>query len=190
MKKILLLLAGATLIISCNSSQKSSSSDSTKTDTGKAKTADAAKEDKPAATNSWVYKTDTDKMTSKVNHHAILIATNKLDFEAPYDGGSTASIVIRQKGKGSDVLLVVDKGQFNCEITDGCKVNIRFDNNQPISFQASEPSDGSSTILFISPEKKFIANVKKAKKMIVQAEFYQSGLRTMEFNVDGLKWDY
>jgi hypothetical protein len=129
-------------------------------------------------------------MTSKERYFAIVESTNKLDFDAPYDGGSTATVTLRNQDKTNDILLQIDKGQFMCDITDGCTINVRFDNNTALKFTGSESSDGSSTLLFISPEKKFISNVKKAKKIIVEAEFYESGLKTMEFNVDGLKWEH
>jgi len=44
--------------------------------------------------------------------------------------------------------------------------------------------------LFIHPEPKFIAHAKIAKKMIVEAEFYQEGMQDMEFNTAGLKWEH
>jgi len=192
MKKLLILL-GAASIVSCNSNQKSGTGDTTKSDTTKTTTTTTATTKSTAAVDSskiWTYLADTDKMTSKLTYQAIVNSSNKLNFDAPYDGGSTAATIIRNKGGKNEVMVSIDKGQFICDVSDGCAINIRFDNNPATKFIASEPSDGSSTLLFIEAPKKFIDNVKKAKKMIVQAEFYQSGLREMEFNVDGLKWDH
>lgn len=187
MRKILLLLASAAIVASCSSNEKSSSSNSAKSDSGvEAKAGD----EKPEVKKNWTFETDTDKMTSKKVYFASVDATNKLEFDSPYDGGSTASLILRNKDKADQIMLKVDKGQFICGITDGCAINVRFDNQVAVKFKASAPSDGSSTVLFIEPEKKFIKKLKAAKKMIVQAEFYESGLKTMEFDVDGFKWDY
>lgn len=144
----------------------------------------------PPDTKSWVYTTDTDKMTSKLRYFAAIEATNKLNFDSPYEGGSTGEITLRNQNKENDVILSIDKGQFVCDLTDGCPINVRFDNDPAIKFTGSEPTDGSSTVLFIQEASKFISHAKKAKKMIVQAEFYESGSQDMEFNIDGLKWDH
>lgn len=192
MKKILFLL-GAVFIVSCNSNQKAGTSDSAKSDSSKKTTAATVTDKKTASddpSTMWDYASDTDKMTSKLTYQATINSTNKLQFESPYDGGSTASILIRNKDGKNDVMLIIDKGQFVSSVSDDAKVNVRFDSDLAIAFTGSEPSDGSSTVLFIDPAKKFITHIKNAKKMIVQAEFYESGLREMEFNVAGLKWDH
>jgi hypothetical protein len=189
MKKILLLLA-ATAMVSCNSNQKTSAgTDSSKTDTSKTTTATTEKK-VDADPSAWGYEIDTDKMTSKLSYFAAINATNKLQFGAPYEGGSTATVTIRNKAKKNEIILTIDKGQFICDVSDGCAIKVRFDSDPAISFEGSEPSDYSSTTLFIHPEPKFIAHAKTAKKMIVEAEFYQEGMQDMEFNVSGLKWEH
>lgn len=192
MKKILFLL-GTVAIVSCNSNQKpANSTDTAKTDTAQ-KTNAANVSDKKADVDSsvmWKYETDTDKMTSKLKFFAIIKSTNQLNFAAPYDGGSTAAITVRNQNKKNEVILSIDKGQFVCDVNDGCAIKIRFDNDPAITCRGNEPSDYSSTTLFIDPASKIIMHAKKAKKMIVQAEFYQEGLQEMEFNVDGFKWEH
>lgn len=190
MKKILLLLA-ATAMVSCNSNQKSSGSDSSKTDTTKTTTTTTTTEKKTEVDpTSWIYQADTDKMTSKLSYFASINSTNKLQFAAPYDGGSTASVTIRNKANENEVILTIDKGQFICDVSDGCPVKVRFDSDPAITFQATEPQDGSSTVLFIHPETKFINHLKTAKKMIVEAQFYEEGMQDMEFTVNGFKWEH
>jgi hypothetical protein len=191
MKKILFLLA-ASAMVSCNANQKSSGgTDSSKTDTTKTTVTTSTTEKKADVDpSSWSYETDTDKMTSKLSYFAAINATNKLQFGAPYEGGSTATVTIRSKAKKNEIILTIDKGQFICDVSDGCAIKVRFDNDPAVSFNGSEPSDYSSTTLFIHPEPKFIAHAKTAKKMIVEAEFYQEGMQDMEFNVAGLKWEH
>jgi len=189
MKKLLILL-GAASIVSCNSNQKSNTGDTTKSTTATTTTTTTKSTAAVDSSKIWTYLADTDKMTSKLTYQATVTSLNKLNFDAPYEGGSTAAAIIRNKAGKNEIILSIDKGQFICDVSDGCAINVRFDNDPAIKFQGSEPSDGSSTVLFIEAPKKFIADVKKAKKMIVQAEFYESGLKEMEFNVDGLKWDH
>jgi hypothetical protein len=191
MKKISILFIGATIIASCDSNQHSKTADSIKTDTGAktgANTEVVAKAEVDSA-KIWSYKTDVDKMTSKNKFFATIAATNELQFDAPYDGGSVAVIILRNQDNTNEVMLSIDKGQFTCGV-EGCDVKVRFDNDPAITFTASEPSDGSSTLLFVKPAAKFIKHAKTAKHIIIQAEFYQSGLKEMEFNTEGLKWDH
>jgi hypothetical protein len=185
MKKTLIVLV-AVALASCGSNDKSSKkSEST---AAKSDSSVAAKPAETKPTTAWGYKTDTDKMTSKQRFFAEVVATNTLHFEAPYEGGSTATVVIRNIDKKSEVVLTIDKGQFLGG--DEHPINVRFDSDAPMQFRADEPSDGSSTVLFIAPPAKFISRIKTAKKMIVQAEFYESGAQTMEFNVADLKWEH
>lgn len=187
---LFLLLSAAVTIASCDSNQTGSKATDSlnKGDT----TAKKGEETKPEvdSTKIWKYTTEVDKMTSKKNYYAAIGSTNQLEFAAPYDGGSTAVITVRNQNKSNDVVLTISKGQFVCSTGDGCTIKVRFDSDPAISFQADGPSDGSSDVLFLKPVGKFIKNIKKAKKVIVQAEFYEEGLKEMEFSPDGLKWDY
>lgn len=183
MKKFLFILA-AVALASCSSNEKSSTTkDSTAT-----KSDSTAKETVTTPATPWQYETDTDKMTSKVRSFAMVTATNKLEFDFPYKGGSTGVITIRTNDKENEVVLTIDKGQFLGG--EDHPVSVKFDGDAPLQFSANEPSDGKATVLFLHPAKKFISRIKTAKKMMVQAEFYESGQQVMEFDVAGLKWDH
>jgi hypothetical protein len=43
-------------------------------------------------------------------------------------------------------------------------------------------------MLFIDNEARFVAQLKKARRLRVEATFYQEGSRGIEFNVEGLQW--
>lgn len=190
MKKIFTLLLVTGLFSSCGSStSSSSSSDSTVVDTSTVKETDssAAKEKPAENTSKWTYNEEQDKMTSKKKYFANIEANNVLNFDFPYDGGSTGSIMIRKKDGATDVMLSISKGQFNTGV-DGTSISVRFDDDKPVTFECSEASDNSSDLLFINNTKKFISRLKKSKKMNVQAEFYESGLQVMEFTTAGFVW--
>ncbi|MVN90445.1 hypothetical protein [Mucilaginibacter aquatilis] len=190
MKKIFTLLLMAGLFSSCGSSTSSSSlSDSITVDTSAVIETDFSQaKEKPAEnTSKWTYKEEEDKMTSKKKYFADIEANNELNFDFPYDGGSTGSIMIRKKNGETDVMLSISKGQFNTGV-DGTSITVRFDDDKPVTFECSEASDNSSDLLFINNTKKFISRLKKSKKMNVQAEFYESGLQIMEFTTAGFVW--
>ncbi|HVW95398.1 MAG TPA: hypothetical protein VHA56_05490 [Mucilaginibacter sp.] len=141
------------------------------------------------ASGKWEYTQEEDKMTSKTKYFASINANNLLYFPFPYDGGQTASLLIRNLDGKNGALLSVSKGQFISHVDDG-SVDIRFDDAQPVTFSTSEPSDGSTDVLFIDNAAKLIKKLKSAKKVIIQAEFYESGLKTMEFDTQGFTWDH
>lgn len=136
---------------------------------------------------SWVYNEYKDKMTDKTIKMASVTSTNSLDFEFPYDGGSTGDLVIRQKGKSVDIYLQISKGQFITSV-DGNTCGIRFDDKPMMRISYSEPSDYSSDLIFLGSESKVLAGLKSAKTTKIQVEFYNDGNRVLEFNTAGLKW--
>lgn len=141
-----------------------------------------------AAATPWDYSTETDKMTSKQQYFATVNATNKLEFDFPYNGGSTGYITIRNMNQENSVLLGIDKGQFMGG--EGHDIVVRFDNDAPIQFTSEESSDGDAKVLFMENSTQFITRIKTAKKMIVQADFYEKAGQQMEFDVSGLKWSH
>ncbi len=132
---------------------------------------------------SWYYGNSQDSMTSKNIKSASIDSINTIFFDFPYSGAQNATLQLRNHPRfGKDVILSIEKGQFLCRF-DGCNVLIRFDEEKPINFSANEPSDNSTTYIFINGYDKFINKMQKAKKVRIAAEFYQSGTKTLEFDV-------
>ena len=48
--------------------------------------------------------------------------------------------------------------------------------------------DGSANVIFLQPKAKFIQKLRKAKKLMVETEFYAEGPRQMTFRPVGLSW--
>jgi hypothetical protein len=85
------------------------------------------------------------------------------------------------------VTLSIEWGQFVCGIR-SCTLKVRFDTGAIQRFSASEPSDHSTTTLFLNGEGRLISQLRKAKVVRIEATFYQEGSQTLEFNVEGFKW--
>lgn len=154
------------------------------------KTKDNYEKDHPEKEESnWNYQEGEDKMTSEKIYFASIESKELLQFQFPFDGGVTATLTIRNKDKKNDVYLKVEKGQFNCTI-EGMNIKIRFDDEQPITFNCVEPSDGSMDKIFIHNTSMLISKLKKTKQIIIQAEFYNEGLKQMTFNVLDFQWDH
>jgi len=137
----------------------------------------------------WNYQNSKEKMGRGTIKNAYVKSLNTLSFDFPYQGQQHATLQLRKHPKfGRDVIISIDKGQFLCNSYRGCKVSVRFDNGKPIRYNAVEPSDHSSTYIFIRNYKSFVSRAKKSKKIYIEAEFFQEGYRVMEFNSEGLKF--
>ena len=138
---------------------------------------------------AWVYASEPDKMDGRVIKTATLQSANTVAFKFPYQGEQRGELELRVHPRyGRDVSLSVAKGQFLCRF-DGCSVVIRFDDGRPQTYSAAEPADHSTTTLFIRNYTNFVAAFRRAKKVVIEATFYQEGTRAFEFNVAGLNWD-
>ena len=138
----------------------------------------------------WNYIEDEDKMTNEKHHYATASSTNELEFNFPYAGGSTFELGILNRGQGNNVKLAVSKGQFMPSIMNDKTVRVKFDDDKPVNYTYVMPSDGSSDVIFINNENKFIARLKAAKKLMIEAEFFQEGNQIIYFDVSGLAWEH
>jgi len=195
MKKLLLIILVGCFFYGCQSGGNYSSTDSLNVDTnsalyGNIKDSLSKSVENKKLSNNWIYSQNEDKMTSRITYTASIDAKDELDFPFPYNGGSVARILVRHKRGENDVLLMVSKGQFNSNIVDGATVKVRFDHEKAKTYSCASPSDGSTEAIFINSSNKFIQKLKKVKRVLIEAEFYNNGLKQMEFNVHGFKWNH
>jgi hypothetical protein len=121
---------------------------------------------------------------------AEIYSVNEFQFSSPYDRPQRTELTLRIHPEyGRDVILTIDRGQFLCSSYNRCQVVVRFDEGKAESYSASEPADHRTTTLFIRNYPRFVSNLRRAKKLFIQAEFYQEGSRVFEFDVAGLAWD-
>lgn len=141
--------------------------------------------------NGWNYESEIDEMDGSTTKRAIITSSNIVEFDPPYESGSTLSICIRKTKKyGTDIMISISNGQFVSSEYNGTNyVTVRFDNNAPIKFTTVEPSDYSNDLLFLQNPKKFIKLAKNAKTIKIEAPFFNDGWRVFRFNAKKpLKW--
>ncbi|WP_027922580.1 hypothetical protein [Pseudomonas sp. URMO17WK12:I12] len=137
----------------------------------------------------WRYGTHNDEMTQKEVLTAEVDSTNTLSFGFSYSGAQRATLELRKHPRwGSDVILQIERGQFLCSSYDGCSVSVRFGDGKPQRFSASEPSDNSTTYLFISDYSKFMSQLRKVDEVVIEASFYQAGNQALKFSTADLDW--
>lgn len=139
--------------------------------------------------SNWNYSEDTDKMEGTKQFFATSTSTNSVDFEFPYDGGSTLNIIIRNLGKENEAMLSISKGLFLTSISESESFKIKFDGEKASTYYFNSTSDGSSDVVFISNSTKFISKIKKSKKLMLEIPFFDAGNKVFEFNVEGLNWN-
>lgn len=142
----------------------------------------------------WEYETSNDEMRGIEKQYAYIRSTNKVEFDFPYEGGSNLRITLRRDvGKSTDIMFTISKGQFTCNTFSGdCYASVKIDDNAVEEIQLVGTSDHSSEVLFIESEQdsiKFIQQLLKANKIIVELPFYQEGRQQFKFDVAGLKWN-
>lgn len=143
-----------------------------------------------ASASAWTYQVDVDKMTNKKTSYALAQSTSSLNLGFPYQGRNMGLLTVRQHPQyGLDVIFSVDKGQLTCSSYSSCEVLVKFDDGKPVRFSGTEPADNSSDTIFLDNKKRFIDAAKKAKKILVQVQFFQQGTHVLEFSVPGsLVW--
>jgi hypothetical protein len=184
-------LAGALMTLSGCGPESPSTPSSTEAAAGSS-AASVATEAPPASkadlpTSNWTYDTQKDEMRGTTSSFATVSSENDLNFGFPYKGGPARLTVRKRPEDGLSVAVQVE-GQFLCNAYSGATVAVKFDSGPIQHFTCSEPSDASTGTLFIDGEQRFVSSLKAAKKIIVEAEFFQEGKRQMVFNVAGLQW--
>ena len=133
---------------------------------------------------TWHTYDKKDEMSGNVIKFASLKSINYINQRFPYEGDTYMEMTIR-RGKTTDVYFVIDRGQIQCSEYNGTdRINIKFDDEQPITFRTSEAQSGSSDIIFLSGNtKRFIEKCKKSKQIKVQIPIYEYGQAVFEFQI-------
>ena len=142
--------------------------------------------------SKWKYGESEDEMTGKKSYYASLTSDNEVEFEFPYQGGSSLSITVRKSPKyGKDVYFNISKGQFS-DTFSGCNISVKFDNGSIEKYHCVGADDASTGILFLDGKRDtFISKLKSAKEIKIQAQFFQEGDRTFTFTTPvGLVWEH
>jgi len=142
----------------------------------------------PAGPTKWTYSEDQDKMGRGTTIVAEVVSSNAVHFGFPYAGETHAAIQLRNSPKyGQDIMLRVERGQF---VSSHAKefVTARFDERRIVEFDIRESVERTTGLLFIHDDEEFISELRKAKSVKIEADFYQEGPRVFEFDVRGLDW--
>ncbi|AJA08850.1 Putative membrane protein [Sphingopyxis fribergensis] len=156
--------------------------------TGKAPAVATAVANEPES--AWSYSSEKDEMRGAESHYAELDATNTINLDFPY-GEQRGRILVRQSAQfGFDILVGVPSGQIMCNSFSNSHINVKFDEGPIQRYGCTDASDGTSDMIFIQGSKGFLSKLKKSKKAVVEAEFFQNGMQQMTFNTANLNWEH
>jgi hypothetical protein len=147
----------------------------------------SAPETSPPSSN-WSYSTSQDPMRDTTTRFASVTSDNELSFGFPYWGGTHGALQLRSKAGRLDVILSVDRGQFACSGFLNESVAVKFDSGPVREYSCESASDGSSNILFLVPAQHFVKELRHAKTVVIEAEFYQEGKQQLAFTTSDLNW--
>lgn len=140
-----------------------------------------------AIASGWRYTVEKDELRGTTRKVAYLDSPERLDFQFPYSGGTTATLYVSRRGSAKPVIgLKVDKGQFICSITGDTVIHVKFGDRPVEPFGCFVASDGSSDVIFMSHADLFLARMRKAKTLMIEAPFYREGVRQIRFDTAGL----
>lgn len=138
------------------------------------------------AATKWTYHEDKDEMRGVTAKYADLESDDTVVLGAPYEPGSE-ELRLRKDHHGLNIILKVN-GQFVCSEIGSEHVSVKFDNKRVERYSCSEPSDGSPGVIFINGEKRFLSELRKSHRAIIEAPYYERGEQQVKFTTAGLKW--
>lgn len=144
-----------------------------------------------AIQSKWEYGQNKDELRNSTTYKAMLSSNNAVNFGFPYES-SFMYLALRKDPKyGNDVVFTVN-GQFN-SCYDSCKITVKFDDNNLETYRMVGSDGGSNDTIFIESQKSmkaFVSKLKKSKKLIVEASFYDHGKGQFTFDTQGLEWKH
>lgn len=148
-----------------------------------------AGEPPPPPPSPWSYRTVVDEMSDGRTVNACTLSTNSVDLGWPYET-QRVTLCLRQHPRwGQDVIVRLEgRGQFLCASYRDCTVRVRFDDGGAAAYSARQPQDNSTEVIFIVNDARFIANLKRSSRVIIEANFYQAGAQRISFETGQLEW--
>ena len=148
---------------------------------------DAASAEAKSATK-WEYSESKDEMRGTTAKTASLTSDNTVDLQFPYGEVHGELWIRRRPEDGLNVAFQVEKGQVLCHSFTESYISMKFDDGPIQKFRCTGSSDGSTETAFIEDEGRALAALKRSKRAVVEAEFFQQGRQQFVFETAGLRW--
>jgi len=85
-------------------------------------------------------------------------------------------------------MVAIGSGQLTCHSMSGGRIAVKFDDGPIRNYGCNRPSDGSTEVIFIGNQQQFLSQLRRARRVVIEAEFFREGRQQLVFNVAGLNW--
>lgn len=130
-------------------------------------------------------------MDNSITYMAVTHSKNKVNLSFPYHGGTQAKIGLVKYDNGQRVVSIeVTKGQLSFNhIAIGRleEMRVKFGNDILESYEIKIPQNTKNDYLVIHNKDHFIRNLSQHKTAKIQLRFFRDGLKTFDFDTDGLQ---
>jgi hypothetical protein len=141
-----------------------------------------------ATPTTWRYSEQQDEMGRGSGRKAVITSLNTVTFGFPYGNSHMLLRLEENPMSGRNVVLVIENGQFLSHRGES-SVTVKFDDGSLQTFLVLPSGDGRSNVVAIDVDyDEFVAQLKAAKIMKIEAGFFQEGSRVFTFDVQGLNW--
>lgn len=176
------------LFLACCGEKEEKKEQKPKTEDKKETTQSPPEEQPEEKKEVWQYEERKDEMSNEISYFAYVESTNKIEFEFPYQGGSTFTLAIRNIKGANDAILVVSKGHFMHNLMGNEYLRVKFDAEETFNLPFASSNDGKANRIFLETNL-LLDKLKKSKKLMIEAPFFNAGRKIIKFDIEGLKWD-
>ena len=134
--------------------------------------------------SQWSYSKTKDELRGTERYIAKISSENKERFAFPYEWWQSLGIMLRNWNNKNDVMITITEGQFKSSYRWDEYISVRFDDSAVQKFYYFEPEDHSSDIIFLTNAESFVRQIRTAKKVIIEAPFYQNWRSQFTFSVE------
>lgn len=138
--------------------------------------------------SNWTYEESVDEITGAKTMMASTSSVNVLEFDFPYDGGSTGDLTIWKTGEKLDIYLKISNGHFLTSYKWNRTLEVKFDNENTMKCAYGSPSNYRSNVIFLDQATRLLAQLQKAKQVNIKVDFYNDSSQVLTFNTGGLNF--
>lgn len=135
----------------------------------------------------WHYKKTKDEMRNRQTTFAVV---NNTEYYLNNERGVTLSV--GGSAHRQEVYFLLSKGFFDCTYNACSAIAVKIDDEGIFHLPvAVERKRGNAlSIINIKSKTDFINKLKSGKRMIIELPIYNMGKQQVQFNIEGLKWEY
>lgn len=142
----------------------------------------------PTPGAQWSYD-QSDEAMGGTTKTACVTSNDQISLDFPYHPASMQFCIRKSPKYGLDTYTAINgDGQILCSSYSRCRIRVRFDDKVAQIWPGTDAADGSSNIVFLRRSAGLVEAIKRAKTMRIELEFYQNGVQSVTYDVEGLKW--